>query len=259
MNNETSGNRIHYLYRITNKINGKIYIGQSVDVVRRWYEHKRVATKDHPNMLISCAIKKYGNDAFDFEVIACCKSWDDANETEMLLISQYDSLVDNNKGYNVSLGGYNAPKSEAWLKSMEEWRNSLTTEERAKISKKQSQATIQQIAEKGHPAAGRIVSEDTRQLMRKIRLENPVEYTAEVRQRMSEAHIGTKDTEETKEKKSDSAKEAWERRIDYSRKCEAPGCDVSGKVKYKIVNDVRYCVKHGLRMLRYGRLTTLDS
>ena len=74
---------------------------------------------------------------------------------------------------------------------------------------------------------------------------------------MSEVHIGIKDSEETKQRKSESAKEAWDKRIDYSRKCSAPGCEVSGKAKYKIINGVRYCNKHGLRMLRYGRIDCL--
>src|ERR1700722_14853841 len=246
--------RIHYLYRITNKINGKIYIGQSVDTVRRWYEHKREAAQENPNMLISRAIKKYGNDAFEFEVIAGCKTWEDANEIETLLVAQYNSLVDNGKGYNVALGGYNAPKSEKWKQAMEEWRASLSPEERAEISKKQSEATFQQIATKGHPAAGRIVTEETRELQQKIRLENPIDYTPEIRQHMSEAHLGIEDTEETKQRKSESAKEAWEKRADYSRKCAAEGCQVHGKAKYKIIDGVRYCNKHGLRMLRYGRI-----
>lgn len=69
--------------------------------------------------------------------------------------------------------------------------------------------------------------------------------------------MGYKDSEETKQRKSESATEAWEKRIDYSRKCEAPGCEASGKVKYKIINGIRYCNKHGLRMLRYGRIDTL--
>lgn len=38
---------------------------------------------------------------------------------------------------------------------------------------------------------------------------------------MSEAHLGHQDSEDTKQNKSISAKEAWEKRIDYSRKCEA--------------------------------------
>lgn len=248
--------KIYYLYRITNKINGKIYIGQTVQPEKRWTQHKTNAASDSPKMIISYAIKKYGNDAFDFEVIAGCRTWEDANDIETLLVAQYGSLVPN--GYNVSLGGFNAPKSEAWIQAMKDWHASLSPEERAEISRKQAEATIQQIATKGHPATGRVVSEKEKELHRKARLENPIDYTPELRQKMSEAHLGIQDSEETKQRKAESAKGAWEKRIDYSRKCAVEGCEVQGKAKYKIIDGIRYCNKHGLRMLRYGRLNALS-
>ncbi|MGI0058133.1 MAG: GIY-YIG nuclease family protein [Nitrosotalea sp.] len=108
--------RIHYLYRITNTINGKIYIGQSVDTVRRWYEHKRQAIQDNSEMIISRAIKKYGSAVFEFEVIVSCKTWEDANDTETLLVQQFDCQTP--KGYNIAAGGINAPKSEEWKEYM---------------------------------------------------------------------------------------------------------------------------------------------
>lgn len=259
MTNETQDNRIHFLYRITNLINGKIYIGQSVDTVSRWRAHRRDAAQDHPNSLISRAIKKYGNNSFEFEVIATCKTWDDANDIETLLVSQYNSRIPN--GYNISFGGINAPKSEEWIQKMKDWHANLTPEEKEKRSKMHSESIINHIVTKGHPCAGRIWSEEERLKQEETRktLDYNKIYTEEIRQNMSEAHIGIKDSEETKTRKAESAKEAWEKRIDYSRKCEAPGCDVSGKAKYKIINNIRYCNKHGLRMLRYSRLDTLNS
>lgn len=255
MNSETQNNKIHYLYRIINKINGKIYIGQTVQPDKRWYQHKSMATQEHPVMAISCAIKKYGNEAFEFEIIASCKTWDDTNEIETLLVSQYNSLVPN--GYNVSLGGFNAPKSEIWLKSMRDWHASLSLEERNEISEKQRQATIKQIETQGHPAQGnKWTDEQKANLSIALKaLDKEAIYTEEVRRNMSEAHVGIKDTEETKNKKSESAKIAWGQRISYNGiKCNAPGCEVSGKAKYKIIEGIRYCNKHGLRLLRYGCL-----
>lgn len=108
--------RIHHLYRITNTINGKVYIGRSIDTNSRWRSHRREAAQEKPVMAITRAIKKYGNNAFEFEVIAGCKTWEDANETETLLVQQYNSQVPN--GYNVALGGINAPKSEEWKRKV---------------------------------------------------------------------------------------------------------------------------------------------
>jgi len=246
--------KIWSLYRITNLINGKVYIGQAADVSRRWHDHRRAVKLNKPTQAIHYALIKYGLNNFEFIVIASCKSQEDANFTETLLVSQYDSFIKNGNGYNVTLGGMNAPKTDEWKQAMKAWRNSLSEEEKAEIKTKQSEATRQQIAEKGHPAQGRVVTQETRDLQRKIRLKNPIEYTEKIRQHISEAHIGIKDSDKTKSKKAASAKEAWEKRIDYSRKCEASGCEVSGKAKYKIIDGVRYCNKHGLRMLRRGSL-----
>jgi group I intron endonuclease len=260
MTNETINNqveRIIYLYRVTCQINGKIYIGQTVKPAARWWQHRNDATD--PHIPFHYAIKKYGAHNFDFEVIAVCKGQDNANYLETFLVEQYDSYVNNNKGYNATHGGMNAPKTEAFKQMMRDWHASLSSEEKEKRSRIAAQNTVQQITTQGHPAAGREVTQETRGLMRKIRLENPIEYTEEVRKNMSEAHIGIKDSEETKQRKAESAKEAWEKRIDYSRKCQAPGCKVSGKAKYKIINGIRYCNKHGLRLLRYNRLDCLSD
>lgn len=56
------------IYRITNKINGKSYIGQSVNIKNRWYVHK--ATKD--DYPIHRAIRKYGKNNFSWEILEEC-------------------------------------------------------------------------------------------------------------------------------------------------------------------------------------------
>lgn len=53
------------VYLVTNKINGKIYIGQSVDIERRWNQHRY----GKGNIILANAIKKYGIDNFSFEIL----------------------------------------------------------------------------------------------------------------------------------------------------------------------------------------------
>lgn len=67
-----------------------------------------------PTQIIHHAMIKCGLDNFVFEVIASCRSQDNANYIETELVKQYDSFVKNGKGYNVTLGGMNAPKSNEW-------------------------------------------------------------------------------------------------------------------------------------------------
>lgn len=105
---------MHYLYRITNLLNNKVYIGQSDNANRRWSYHRNQALKDEPAQYINRAMKKYGVDNFVFEVIATCHTQEDANEIEVLLIQQYDSR-NKEKGYNIKPGG------EAWDEEMRQY------------------------------------------------------------------------------------------------------------------------------------------
>ena len=63
------------IYKMTNKINGKIYIGQSIDIEKRIKEHfwKATNTKDVSyNSAIHQAIRKYGQENFTWEVLEEC-------------------------------------------------------------------------------------------------------------------------------------------------------------------------------------------
>lgn len=87
------------IYKITNKINGKCYIGQSVDIERRFNEHKNCKV-DKP---LYRAFKKYGIDNFTFEILEEC-SQEELNEKEIYYIVFYNSTTDGN-GYNLEHGG----------------------------------------------------------------------------------------------------------------------------------------------------------
>lgn len=97
------------IYKITNRINNKIYIGQSVDIKKRWRQHKRhsqVPNKEYEKYLYR-AFRKYGLDNFTFEVIEEC-SREQLNERECYYIQLYHS---NNEqfGYNET-SGYDQPQ-----------------------------------------------------------------------------------------------------------------------------------------------------
>lgn len=95
------------IYKITNKINGKSYIGQSVFIERRWKNEKSAAFNsldNEYNCSRSKAFRKYGLDNFIFEVIEECDK-NKLNEREIYWINYYNSYYD---GYNETLGGENA-------------------------------------------------------------------------------------------------------------------------------------------------------
>ena len=110
---------MHYLYRITNTVKSKVYIGQTINPASRWYRHK--ADSAYPKQVLHFAIKKYGNENFIFEVIACCLTQDNANYLEIELIKQYDSR-NQKKGYNINEGGFGGKLSDEAQKRATESR-----------------------------------------------------------------------------------------------------------------------------------------
>lgn len=87
------------IYKITNKINGKCYIGQSINIIQRFREHKSCKA-DKP---LYRAFKKYGLKNFKFEILEECTK-EKLNEKEIYYIAFYNSTTDGN-GYNLEHGG----------------------------------------------------------------------------------------------------------------------------------------------------------
>jgi group I intron endonuclease len=93
-----------YLYRIVNTINGIQYIGQSVNVEKRWQDHRWFLNNNsHHNEFLQNAWKKYGEEAFRFELIAEFQSRDELNAAEAFHIETSGSMYPN--GYNLVKGG----------------------------------------------------------------------------------------------------------------------------------------------------------
>lgn len=93
------------IYKITNLINGKIYIGQSININKRIKQHfwKSQCQKDVSyNSVLHSAIRKYGKDNFIWEVLEECDI-SEIDKKEQFYIQQYNSLVPN--GYNILVGG----------------------------------------------------------------------------------------------------------------------------------------------------------
>lgn len=89
------------IYKITNRINGKCYIGQTVGTLdARWKRH----CKDNSKCTaIHNAIVKYGKDNFTVEEIDNAVSQDELNEKEAYWITKLNTLSPN--GYNLQNGG----------------------------------------------------------------------------------------------------------------------------------------------------------
>lgn len=92
------------IYKITNIINDKCYIGQSKEIKKRWKRHVNELNKSiHTNIHIQRAWDKYGQDNFTFEIIEECPE-DKLNEREIYWI-EFNNSNDYNYGYNQDSGG----------------------------------------------------------------------------------------------------------------------------------------------------------
>lgn len=97
------------IYKFTNKINNKVYIGKSQDLERRYSSHKRnhlnPNTEDY-NTKFYNALRKYGFENFVYEILEQSDNFtdEDLNKKECYYINLYDSI---NNGYNIQAGGLN--------------------------------------------------------------------------------------------------------------------------------------------------------
>lgn len=92
-----------YIYKITNKINGKVYIGKTKNsVCNRFKQHLRCAQKG-TNRYLYDAMNHYGYDAFEVEVLEEAIS-SELSDLEKYYIKKFDSLNPLN-GYNMTEGG----------------------------------------------------------------------------------------------------------------------------------------------------------
>lgn len=96
-----------YIYKITNKVNQKIYVGKTNDPERRKREHfSKTNLRNEPNKILYRAMEKYSRENFIFEIIEECseEKWEDR---EKYWISYFNSLIPN--GYNMIDGGSEPP------------------------------------------------------------------------------------------------------------------------------------------------------
>ena len=94
-----------YIYKITNKINNKVYIGQTKDISRRFREHRQCGYNQVKNKILYNAIRKYGVENFFFEVLEYTTNY---NEREQYWINYYNS-TNSNCGYNIDNNGIPKP------------------------------------------------------------------------------------------------------------------------------------------------------
>ena len=122
MNNE------YCVYKITNKLNGKIYIGMTKNLKSRWRNNGIAYKPNNHKTSFHNAIQKYGWDNFYKEILNSGLSFEEATKLEKEYIKLYNTR-DNSKGYNIAEGGNGGilylthPKGFLNKKHTDEWKN----------------------------------------------------------------------------------------------------------------------------------------
>ena len=98
------------IYSITNKVNGKVYIGQSINIERRWAEHKKhYDNKDGRCKKVEKDWHIYGKDTFEFKIIEIINI-DGLSKYDRSFLLEYREHYYMCK-YNSVKNGYNTPNS----------------------------------------------------------------------------------------------------------------------------------------------------
>jgi group I intron endonuclease len=182
---------IYTIYKATNNVNGKVYIGFDSKWPKRQKAHK--TCKD--NTVFYNAIRKYGWEAFSWEIIYQSKDKDHTlKEMEPHFIKEFDTFYTNDKGYNMTSGG----DGIIGLVITEEHRKKLSI---ANKGNKHTEETKRKIAEAGK---GRTQSEEGKKRISDA--QKGKKHTKEQIEKWKKSRSEYKHTPETLEKMSKSMK-----------------------------------------------------
>lgn len=140
--------KTYEVYKITNKVNGKIYVGITNQGYKtRWYKHCSDAIHDS-SFPIHQALRKYGFDNFKVGVIEQCSTIDLLKEREKFWIKELGTLTKYGKGYNITTGGdgafgrYHSDETKELLRELALNRKEVNDEARLKMSLNSVKAKI---------------------------------------------------------------------------------------------------------------------
>ena len=189
------------IYKITNKINGKAYIGQTVQPFKRRLSQHRENRKS----LIGRAIHKYGWENFTVEILERCTSREELNEREKYYIAFYNTVCPN--GYNLTEGGGNFSPSKAARKNMSigQKRRYEKQEEHEKSSKAARQEPLSDEHRAKISAGLKKYYSDPKNIEKLCEIRQK-QYTPELRAQRARESTGRKHSKETKAKQSEAAK-----------------------------------------------------
>ena len=186
------------IYKITNTVNQKHYIGISIHEPETGRIKKHLT--GHGNRILANAVKKYGRDAFVYEILEENIFPDLLPDLEIAYIAKYNTVRPN--GYNLTYGG------ESCKKVSEETREKISRANRGKPAHNKGKSLSKETREKmslnrrGKPShkKGKPLSKETREKM--SRAHRGKSFSKEHREKLRRAQQGKSPSQETREKLS---------------------------------------------------------
>ena len=172
------------IYKITNSVNGKAYIGKTVNNAEKGRIRKHLDGKG--NQIIKRVVAKYGKDVFSVEILHDGIIPELLDSYEMEAIATHNTVSPN--GFNLTSGGEGAiPSDEARRKMSEAHKGN--THRRGKKANKETRTKISKAtAGKNNPNYGKNPSIETRRKMSEK--QTGKKLSIETRNKMSEVHKG---------------------------------------------------------------------
>lgn len=193
-----------YIYKITNLINNKIYIGQTTESInKRWIRH---CQRNSNCTYLGRAIQKYGKENFSIEEIDNAIDFQELNSKEEQWIKYFKTL-DINYGYNIRSGGANPKHSEETKKKIGDSNRGKTL---PKLSDDRKKAISLRTSGKNNPMYGSIMPEEHKQKLIAINQNRKGTWkrSDENKQKIRNTLLGQKHSEDRKQK----IKESWIKR-----------------------------------------------
>jgi group I intron endonuclease len=159
------------VYLITNKINGKKYVGQTIwDENRRFKRHVYDAMTGKWDYPLHRAIRKYGKDSFDIKILVRCINLEELNRREELCIGLFKTLAPDH--YNLHTGGNSHVTSEESKKKMSESRkggkHTPETIDKMRVSQKGRTFTPETKAQMSKSHTGKILTQEHKDNISKV-------------------------------------------------------------------------------------------
>jgi group I intron endonuclease len=177
------------IYQIQNRLDGRRYIGQSVNIERRWEKHKKGNTNPH----LCAAIKKYGLGNFECIILCSCSPQDlDLFEQRFL-----DKLINYSFDYNLAKDAMSPNRGRKASEETKKKKSLAMMGNKHLLGYVFSEESKQKLS---LASKGRKDTEETKKRRQEAQLGRT--HTAETRAKLSDNQKGKRHSEETKKKMS---------------------------------------------------------